>query len=580
MGALVVRTSYEFALGHGRLGDGVPLVKSLMQVLRAVARNRGLAGVMLAYAVFSATQNAVWIAMLVYAYDRGGAAIAGAVAVAQLVPAAVLAPIAATVADRRSPAGVLVGGYLVQVVGMLAAAVAIALDSPLAAYAGAVVASAAVATTRPAQAVVVPGLVHTAEELTAANALTGWIESVSVVASSAATGVLLTMAGPGSVFAVAGIAGLLSVLFAAMIRRMGALAVYSGDGSLAGSLAGLRLLAREPAPRLLVTLLGAQWVVIGALDILFVMLAVQVLHRGQGWVGYLNMAYGVGGVLAGLAGMALVGRRRLLPPILGSVILISAALALSAFSTATGATVMLLAVVGGGRALFNLASRTLLQRAVPAEVVGRVFGVAESIAMAGLAVGSALVPLLVVAGGTIAAVLGTAAILPVVALVGGRGLFALDAAAHVPIVEIALLRSLRIFHALPAPALEGLARSVEPAGLAAGDVLIREGEQGDLFYAIADGRLEVTIGGAPVATKIRGDGVGEIALLYNVPRTATVRAASPAMVFALTRGAFLAAVAGHSPTAQLAIALADERLDQDRRRQPPRSGRASDGSSA
>ena len=183
-------------------------MKSLMQVLRAVARNRGLAGVMLAYAVFSATQNAVWIAMLVYAYDRGGAAIAGAVAVAQLVPAALLAPIAATVADRRSPVGVLVGGYLVQVVGMLAAAVAIALDSPLAAYAGAVVASAAVATTRPAQAVVVPGLVHTAEELTAANALTGWIESVSVVASSAATGVLLAMAGPGSVFAVAGIAGL------------------------------------------------------------------------------------------------------------------------------------------------------------------------------------------------------------------------------------------------------------------------------------------------------------------------------------------------------------------------------------
>jgi hypothetical protein len=361
---------------------------------------------------------------------------------------------------------------------------------------------------------------------------------------------------------------------------MGALAVYGGAGGLAGTLAGLRLLAREPAPRLLVALLGAQWVVVGALDILFVLLAVHVLHRGQGWVGYLNMAYGVGGVLAGLAGMALIGRRRLVPPILGSVILIGAALALSAFSAAAAVTIALLAVVGGGRALFNLASRTLLQRAVPAEVVGRVFGVAESIAMTGLAVGSALVPLLVVAGGTVAAVLGTAAILPLVTLVGGGRLFALDAAAHVPIVEIALLRTLRIFHALPAPALEGLARSVEPVGLAVGDVLIREGEQGDCFYAIAEGRLEVTIGGVPVATKVRGDGVGEIALLYNVPRTATVTAASPATVFALSRAAFLAAVAGHAPTARAAIAVADERLDQDRRRQPPRSGRASDGSSA
>jgi Major Facilitator Superfamily/Cyclic nucleotide-binding domain len=554
-------------------------VKFPLQVLGAVARNRSLAGLMLAYAVFSATQYAVWIAMLVYAFDRGGAATAGAVAIAQLVPAALLAPVAANLADRRSPAGVLVGGYSVQVVGMLMAAVAIGLDSPLAAYAGAVVASAAVATTRPAQTVVVPGLVHKAEELTAANALTGWIESISVVASSAATGVLLALAGPGMVFMVAGVAGLLSVLFAATVRGMGALAVYGGASGLDGTLAGLRLLVREPAPRLLVTLLGAQWVVVGALDILFVILAVQVLHRGQDWVGYLNMAYGVGGVLAGLAGMALVGRRRLVPPILGSVILIGVALALSAFSTAAGATVVLLAVVGGGRALFNLASRTLLQRAVPAEVVGRVFGVAESIAMTGLAVGSALVPLLVVGGGTVAAVFGTAAILPLVALVSGRRLFALDAAARVPIVEIALLRSLRIFRALPAPALEGLARSVERVELAVGDVLIHEGQRGDRFYAIADGRLEVRIGGAPVATKVRGDGVGEIALLYDLPRTATVSAASPTTVFALARATFLAAVACHAPTARAAIAVADERLAQDRRRQPPRPPGTSDSSS-
>jgi hypothetical protein len=546
------------------------VVKSLLGVMGAVARNRALAGVMLAYAVFTATQNAVWIAMLVYAYNRGGAGTAGAVAVAQLIPAALLAPVAATVADRRSPGGVLVGGYLVQVAGMLTTASAIAMDAPLAAYAGAVVASAAVATTRPAQTPLVPGLVRNAEELTAANALTGWIESASVVASSAATGVLLTLAGPGSVFAVAGVAGLVSVGLAATVRGVRALAVDDAAGGLSETLAGFRVLAHQSAPRLLVALLGAQWVVIGALDILFVVLAVDVLHQGHGWVGYLNMAYGVGGVLAGLAGMALVGRRRLVTPILGSVVFISAALAVSALSTTAAATVVLLAAVGGGRALFNLATRALLQRAVPAEVVGRVFGVAEGLAMAGLAVGSAVVPLLVAVGGTATAVLGTAAILPLVALVGGRALFALDAAAHVPIVEIALLRSLRMFRALPAPALEGLARSVESVGLAAGEVLIREGEQGDRFYAIAGGGLEVTIGGVPVATKVRGDGVGEIGLLYGVPRTATVTAASPATVFALGREAFLAAVAGHAPTARAAAAVADERLDQDRRRQSPK----------
>jgi len=339
-------------------------------------------------------------------------------------------------------------------------------------------------------------------------------------------------------------------------------------GSLTGTLAGFHVLARQSAPRLLVALLGAQWVVIGALDILFVVLAVDVLDRGEGWVGVLNMAYGVGGILAGLAGMALIGRRRLLPPILSGVVLIGAALALSALSTSAAATIVLLAVVGSGRALFNLATRTLLQRAVPAEVVGRVFGVAEALAMAGLAVGSALVPLLVATGGTATAVVGTAAILPLVALVGSRALVAVDAAAHVPVVEIALLRSLRIFRALPAPALEGLARSLEPIRLAAGEVLIREGEPGDRFYAVADGRLQVTIGGTPVATNVRGDGIGEIALLYGVPRTATVTAASPATVFALSRTAFLAAVAGHTPTARAATAVADERLEQDRPYQP------------
>jgi hypothetical protein len=555
-------------------------VKPLVRVVGAVARNRTLAGVVLAYAVFTATQYAVWIAMLVYAYDRGGTRTVGAVAVAQLVPAALLAPVAATVADRRSPVSVLVGGYLVQVTGMLTTAVAIALEAPLAAYAGAVVASAAVATTRPAQTALIPGLVRSAEELTAANALTGWIESVSVVASSAVTGVLLAIAGPGTVFAVAGVAGLASVGLAATVRGVTALGVGDAAGGLAETLAGFRVLARGSAPRLLVALLGAQWVVIGALDILFVVLAVDVLHRGQGWVGYLNMAYGIGGVLAGLAGMALVGRRRLVTSILGGVVLVSAALALSALSTTAAATVVLVAVVGSGRALFNLATRTLLQRAVPAEAVARVFGVAEGLAMAGLAIGSALVPLLVAVGDTVTAVLGTAAILPLVALLGGRALFALDGAAHVPIVEIALLRSLRTFHALPAPTLEGLARSAEPVRLAAGDVLIREGEQGDRFYAIADGRLQVTIGGTPVATKVRGDGVGEIALLYDVPRTATVTAASSATVFALAREAFLATVAGHAPTARAAAAVADERLDQDRHRQPPGPQGEADSSSA
>ena len=115
-------------------------MRSLVRVVAAVVRNRALTAVLVAYGAFSATQNAAWIGMLVYAYDRGGAGTAGAVAIAQLLPAALLAPVAAAVADRRSPVGVLVGGYLVQVAGMLATALAIGLEVPPAAYVGAVVA--------------------------------------------------------------------------------------------------------------------------------------------------------------------------------------------------------------------------------------------------------------------------------------------------------------------------------------------------------------------------------------------------------------------------------------------------------
>ena len=208
----------------------------------------------------------------------------------------------------------------------------------------------------------------------------------------------------------------------------------------------------------------------------------------------------------------------------------------------------------------------LLQRAVPADVVGRVFGAVEGLAMAGLAVGSLLVPLLVAVGGPVAAVLGTAALLPAIGLVRGRALLALDSAADVPVVEITLLRSLRVFRLLPGPELEGLARSVRRQELRAGEVLIREGENGDCFYAVVDGGLDVTVRRVAAGRMERGDGFGEIALLKSVPRTATVQAVVPSTVLVLDREAFLTGVTGHRATERTTAGLADERLAADRRR--------------
>jgi Cyclic nucleotide-binding domain len=527
---------------------------------RSLAGNRALVRVVGGYVLFTLAQYSVWVAMLVYAYRQGGAAIAGLVALAQLAPAAVLAPIAAAVADLRSPVVLLAGGYLVQAAGMAATAVAIIAGVPLAAYAAAVVASAAVTTTRPAQSTLIPSVSVTPDQLTAANVVVSWVEAAGIVAAGLLTGALISVAGVASVFAVcAGLGAAAAVLVAGLRVPPLASSPERGPAVLAGLGTSIRLTARQPRLRLMLALLTAEAAVVGALDLLFVILAISVLDRSQAWAGYLNSAYGVGAVLAALVSAMLVGRRLGLP-ILSAALVLSGALAALAFGLGLAGTVALLTVVGASRALLDVASRTLLQRSVPAQLLGRVFGVLEGLTMAGLAAGALLVPALVYLGGSQLALLGVAAVLPLAAAAGGRGLFSLDAGAPVPVVEIALLRSLPLFAELPAPALEGLAGALTPAAVPAGAVLIRQGDPGDAYYAIAAGKLDAVQDGHFLRRCGRGEGVGEIALLRAIPRTATVIAHTDVTVYKLHRDPFLTAVLGHAATQRQADRIADARL--------------------
>jgi MFS family permease len=232
---------------------------------------------------------------------------------------------------------------------------------------------------------------------------------------------------------------------------------------------------------------------------------------------------------------------------------------MSVWSQAVGALV-LLAVAGAARSLFDVAGRTLLQRTAPADVLARVFGILEAMIMAGTAVGALIAPLLISLGGTTVAILGVGAILPLLALLGGRRLLALDAAAHVPVVEIGLLRSLRLFAALPPPAMEGLARSLVPVDTVAGEVITRQGDEGDRYYAIAEGELEVLVDGVRVNTLARGDGFGEIALLYDGVRTATVSALTDGRLYSLEQVHFLETLTGHPVAHTAARAIMAENL--------------------
>jgi len=560
----------------GLVGDDS---RTRLRTFRSLAGNKPLLRVVVAYALFIVTEYSVWLAMLVYAYRHGGATVAGLVAIAQLVPAAVLAPFAAAVADRRSPVVLLAGGYLGQAAGMAATAAAVVAGVPLAAYAAAVVASALVTTTRPAQATLIPSVAVTPGQLTAANVALGWVEAVGIAASGLLVGVLIAVGGVAVVFAVCAGLGLAAVLLVARLHVPALAPSPEHAPAVLGDLRdSLRLVVGRPRLRLMVGLLTADAIVVGALDLLIVILAITVLDRPQAWAGYLNFACGVGAVMAATASVALVGRR-LGGPILGSALVVSGALAALAFDLGLAATLALLAVVGASHSLLETASRTLLQRSVPAHLLGRVFGVLEGMMMAGLALGALLVPLLVYLGGSRLALLGVAAVLPLAAAVGGRGLVTLDAEAPVPVVEIALLRSNPLFAELPAPAIEGLAAALTPVEVPAGTVLIRQGEPGDAYYAIATGELDVQKDGHFLFRCGRGDGVGEIALLRDVPRTATVTAHTPATVYRLNREPFLAAVLGHAPTRHQAARIADARLatDAPARNDTPAAGTAEPG---
>jgi MFS family permease len=519
--------------------------------------------VLTAFALFTLTEYGVWIAMLVFAYSRGGATIAALVAAAQLIPAAAAAPVVAALADRHSPVLLLTGGYLVQAAAMAATAAAVIAGVAWAAYAAAVVAATAVTTTRPAQSTVVPSVAATPDQLTAANVVLGWLEAAAVAAAGLLAGVLISVGGIGSVFAVCASLGLAAAFLVARLRVASLASPEQSEPAAAGGVGGvgegLRLAARKPRLRLMLALLTADAVVVGALDLLIVILAISVLGRSQAWAGYLNFAWGAGAVLAATVSVVLVGRR-LGAPILAAALIFSGAMAALAFGVGLAGTVALLTVVGASHCVLDVATRTLLQRSVPPELIGRIFGLLEGLVMAGLAVGALIVPVLVHLGGSRLALLGVAALLPLAAVAGGRALIGLDADTPVPVVEIALLRSLPLFAELPAPAVEGLAAALTPVHLAAGDVLIRQGDVGDAYYAIAAGELDAWQDGHFLRRCGRGEGVGEIALLRAIPRTATVIAHSAATVYELNREPFLTAILGHALTQRQADRIADARL--------------------
>ena len=534
---------------------------SLRFVLRTLTGNPQLSRVQAAFVTYNCGEYASWLAMLVYAYAQGGVTASGIVATAMLIPSAVFAPVMAGLGQRIALGTALIAGYAAQAVTSGAVAIALFADAPKLVVYGLLVPSAVAFTmTRPTQSALTPSLARTPEELTATNVVSGSIESISIFAGPALAGLVLAISSEAAVFALVSVGCVIGALLVAPLRGIGALAHENLDepeDSVGGSFSFVR---NEPQARLLLSLLGVECIAIGALDVLAVELAVGGLHRGSDWAGYLTAAFGAGGVLAIGVTARLVGLARLAPSLVASLAVWSVAfMGLAAIPGAVGALV-LLAAAGGARATFDVAARTLLQRMARPDLLARVFGLLEGVQMAAFAVGSLLAPLLVWIGGLRLAFVCVGAMLPLFALVAGRRLLDIDRHATVPVVEISLLRSMPLFAPLPPPTLESLARALEPISVPAGVDVIREGESGDCYYVIADGELEVVRNGRIAATRSRGEGFGEIALMYSVPRTATVRTLEDSHLYVLDSDAFLLAVTGHAASQRAAHDLADARL--------------------
>ena len=541
-------------------------VRESLRALADVFRNRDLRRLQ-----FATTGSVIgnWgyiVALFVYAYDQGGAAAVALVSVIRMIPAALAAPFTAALADRFDRRLVMVSADVVRAALMALAAVTIWLDGPSAVVYCIVALSTITSTVfLPAEAALLPSLARSPGELTAANVGMNTVISTAEFIGPALGGLLLVVTSIPLVFMVTCASYLWSAALVLGIRGRDSPAAEAQvetepaeheppSRRFAETTAGMHAIFANRELRVLTGLYTAQMLVVGALEVLIVVIAFDMLGTGEGGIGYLNAAIGAGGLVGGFVALGLATRNRLASDFGVGVALCGMPLMLIGVSGSTLVTFAALAIIGLGISLVDISAITIMQRTVPNAVLGRALGALDAILLGAIGIGALLTPLLIHVVGLRAMLIGTGVLLPALVLVMAAALRSLDRRAPAP-PHLALLRAVDILEALPEATLERLASSLREVLLPAGSIVIREGETGDLFYVIGEGEVEVagrTLGA--------GDSFGEIALLRDVPRTATVTATTDVLLYTLGRDVFIAAVTGHEPVHAAAEAVIAARL--------------------
>src|SRR5215208_5237015 len=395
-------------------------MRESMRAFGAVYRNRGLRRLQLAWACAIIGGWAYVVSLAVFAYHQNGAYAVGALAVARWVTSGIAAPIAGVVGDRYPRVRVLIGSCVARSAILALAGVVMLTDlSSFFVYGLAVLAAMAGTVFSPSEAALVPTLARSPEELTAANVSASTIDSVGTFVGPALGGFLLAATSPETVFFVsAGLVALAAVVVSGVPeapREPRAEGEEEEAGVVSHGLAGFRTLLGDRRLRLICGLLVAYMVLDGALDVLIVVLALETLKLGDSGVGFLNSTAGIGGLLGVVVAAGLVGRKGLASPIGLSMAFWGVPILLIGLWPTKASALALLAAVGAATTIVGVAGDTLMQRAVPEEVLARVFGVLDSLMLVAVAIGAAVAPFAVDIVGTRGTLVGVGVVLPVLA---------------------------------------------------------------------------------------------------------------------------------------------------------------------
>ncbi|MGH3471790.1 MAG: MFS transporter [Nocardioidaceae bacterium] len=550
--------------------DAPSAIRETFTSLASVFRNPRLRNMQLALAGSMLGDWAYATAVAVFAFSVGGAKAVGLYYTARLALMAIATPFLAALADRLDRQRLMIACDLIRAALVVAAAACLYVGTPswpVFVLAGA--ASLVGSIFRPAQNAWAPSLADTAEELTASNGASSTFESLAFFAGPAIGAFLLTIANVPTVFLVNAGTFLWSGVLVAAIRvvkpseRARRTEVDSEGSARTGLLkeitAGFGAFAGDRNAVMVGVLVCVQTIIAGAMAVFAIVLAVEVLHSGSKGVGYIDSVFGVGAIVGGFVAIGRARKRRLATDLSSGVLLWSIPIVALWVWPSVPMVFAVALVMGFGNPLVDVNFATILQRITPDELLGRVFGTLEGALLGTMALGSLLMPYLIgwLGLGRSLGLLGLA--VAVLVLPWLPRAFRLDRELAVP-AGVPLLRGIPMFAPLAPYTVESLARKLLRVEVLAGEVVVRESHESDRFFVIESGAVTVSHGDVVVREEQAGDFFGEIGLLRDVPRTATVTAASDTVLQVLEREDFLAAVTGQDEVRTAADQIVARRI--------------------